>query len=162
MLWECSGMLWQCFGSALGNSNIGDLALGLFGCLLIFDVFGVSRDTQSNLSLPGTKPLFPDERTPCFQGSPFGLYWFGMFYLNTMPWINTFQSPTDSSRNPVESAEMDQNPVESTGMNRNLVESTGMNQNPVESTGMDPESSGIRRNRPRILGESAFNSLSKT
>jgi len=33
----------------------------LSGCLLVFDVFGVSRDTQSNLGFFRTKPLVPDD-----------------------------------------------------------------------------------------------------
>jgi len=64
MLWRCSGNTLGCFDNALGvlwlSWTLGTLLWGEPRCLWVFDVFGVSRDTQSNLGFFRTKPLFPD------------------------------------------------------------------------------------------------------
>ena len=85
MLWECSEdgleMLWRCSGNALGcfDNALGVLWViwtqgtflwGLPGSFCIFEVFIVSRDTQSNLGFSRTKPLFPDVM-PTFKQKKF-------------------------------------------------------------------------------------------
>jgi len=64
MLWRCSGNTLGCFDNALGVlwaiQTLGTFLQGLPGSLCIFEVFIVSRDTQSNLGFSRTKPLFPD------------------------------------------------------------------------------------------------------
>jgi len=64
MLWRCSRNTLGCFDNALGVlwaiQTLGTFLQGLPGSLCIFEVFIVSRDTQSNLGFSRTKPLFPD------------------------------------------------------------------------------------------------------
>ena len=67
MFWRCSGNTLGCFDNALGvlwvNWTQGTFLQGQPGSLCIFEIFTVSRDTQSNLGFSRTKPLFPDGGT---------------------------------------------------------------------------------------------------